>query len=114
MRCEGDAKKARSMRRGARGCKKGAGDAAGCSGDAGVLWQNVMYRGGLQRKTFDFCASIVHTAGFSSRICRQVGTERVHKTVRNESQCVEGRLALFAVVSARASGFANGGCFSRR
>lgn len=44
-------------------------------------------------------------AGFSLRICRQVGIVCVHKAVRNESLFVEGRLALFAVVSARAESF---------
>ena len=64
-----------------------------------------MYRGGLRRKIFNFCAYIVHMAGFSLRICRQVGIVCVHKAVRNESLFVEGRLALFAVVSARAESF---------
>lgn len=62
----------------AAGC---SGDAAGCPGDAGVLWQNVMYRGGLRCKTFDFCAYIVHTAGFLLRVCWQVGSGRVYKAV---------------------------------
>lgn len=79
-----------------------------------ILWLNVMYRGGLRRKTFYFCACIVHVTGFSLRICRQVGIVCVHKAVRNESRCVEGRLALFAVVSARAESFANEECSDRQ
>ena len=37
----------------------------------------------------------MYIAGFSLRICWQVGAERVHKAVRNESRCVESSLAFF-------------------
>ena len=90
--------------RGAAGQKR-AEDAAGCPVDAGVLWHNVVYRGGLRRKTFAFCAFIVHTADFLLRVCWQVGSGHVYKAVREELLCVESSLALFAVVSARAESF---------
>ena len=94
--------------------QKRAEDAEGCPVDAGVLWHNVMYRGGLLYKAFAFCAAIVHAADFSLRVCWQVGIGHVYKAVREELRCVEGSLALFAVVSARASVFANSGCLPRR
>lgn len=49
--------------RGAAGQKR-AEDAAGCPVDAGVLWHNEMYRGGLRRKTFDFLRLNMYVAGF--------------------------------------------------